>query len=173
MKKLFAAIILTIITLSSVWAEYKLDWSENNVHTGGIMTTTTKIDYENTDNQICTMDYRPVCAQVEVQCVTTPCNPIDETFSNACSAWDNKIIYTGECNSLVDSQKFLKYKKYDTTINARLNNLSQGVLSKMIVELNERMSAIENTKIAVFVQVEKTTQLAYIKELVLAQLAKR
>jgi hypothetical protein len=36
--------------------------------------------------QACTKEYRPVCGLVEVQCVTTPCNPVPETFGNACSA---------------------------------------------------------------------------------------
>jgi hypothetical protein len=44
--------------------------------------------------------YAPVCASVEVQCVTTPCNPIPETFSNGCFACANKQVKSyveGEC----------------------------------------------------------------------------
>lgn len=50
--------------------------------------------------QICTMEYAPVCGLVEVQCVTTPCDPVPETFSNGCSACSqgNVISYTpGAC----------------------------------------------------------------------------
>lgn len=50
--------------------------------------------------QLCTREYRPVCGLVEVQCITTPCNPIPETFSNACEACrqGNVISYTsGQC----------------------------------------------------------------------------
>ncbi len=36
--------------------------------------------------QICTMDYTPVCALVQVQCVTTPCPPLFETKGNECTA---------------------------------------------------------------------------------------
>ncbi len=36
--------------------------------------------------QICTMDYTPVCALVQVQCVTAPCPPLFETKGNACTA---------------------------------------------------------------------------------------
>jgi hypothetical protein len=40
-------------------------------------------------SQICTLDYRPVCAtrKTDIQCVTTPC-PAGElkTYANACSA---------------------------------------------------------------------------------------
>jgi hypothetical protein len=38
-------------------------------------------------NQIaCTMEYAPVCGSVQVQCVTSPCNPIRQTFGNSCMA---------------------------------------------------------------------------------------
>lgn len=50
--------------------------------------------------EACTMQYEPVCGLVEVQCVTTPCDPVPETFGNACSACaqGNVISYTkGEC----------------------------------------------------------------------------
>ncbi len=50
--------------------------------------------------QACTMEYAPVCGLVEVQCVTTPCPPIRETYSNGCSACaaGNVISYTpGDC----------------------------------------------------------------------------
>lgn len=46
--------------------------------------------------QICTMDYRPVCATRDtgVRCVTTPCPSSEQkTYSNACSACaDAKVI---------------------------------------------------------------------------------
>lgn len=36
--------------------------------------------------QICTMEYAPVCGAVDIQCITTPCDPVEQTFSNGCSA---------------------------------------------------------------------------------------
>ena len=39
---------------------------------------------------ICTMEYRPVCASVEVQCIKAPCDPIQETFGNSCAMRANK-----------------------------------------------------------------------------------
>lgn len=48
---------------------------------------------------ICTKEYMPVCGQVQVQCIKAPCNPIQETFGNACmakAAWATDIIQ-GEC----------------------------------------------------------------------------
>jgi len=50
--------------------------------------------------EACNRMYAPVCGLVEVQCVTTPCNPVPETFSNACTACaqGNVISYTeGQC----------------------------------------------------------------------------
>lgn len=51
---------------------------------------------------MCTMQYDPVCAEVQVQCVTTPCNPVKETFGNACMMNANKnakFLYNGECKT--------------------------------------------------------------------------
>lgn len=48
----------------------------------------------------CIEIYAPVCGLVEVQCITTPCPPVKETFGNSCSACarGNVISYTeGEC----------------------------------------------------------------------------
>lgn len=50
--------------------------------------------------EMCTMEYAPVCGLVQVQCITAPCDPIPETFSNGCSACSqgNVISYTeGAC----------------------------------------------------------------------------
>ncbi|MDP3880664.1 MAG: hypothetical protein Q8Q32_00575, partial [bacterium] len=48
----------------------------------------------------CIEIYQPVCGQVQVECVTTPCNPVPETFSNSCFACMNERVigYTqGAC----------------------------------------------------------------------------
>ena len=48
----------------------------------------------------CIEIYQPVCATVHVQCVTTPCDPVQETFANSCKACTNSLVssYTnGEC----------------------------------------------------------------------------
>jgi|GEM_PF-484000 len=50
--------------------------------------------------EACTKEYAPVCGLVQVQCITTPCNPVPETFSTGCVACSNQnvISYTeGEC----------------------------------------------------------------------------
>lgn len=35
---------------------------------------------------MCTMQYEPVCGEKQVQCITTPCDPIRSTYGNACMA---------------------------------------------------------------------------------------
>ncbi len=48
----------------------------------------------------CIEIYQPVCASVNVQCVTTPCDAVQETFANSCKACVNSLVssYTnGEC----------------------------------------------------------------------------
>lgn len=50
--------------------------------------------------EACIEIYQPVCASVRVECVTTPCDPVQETISNACKACQNDRVlsYTeGAC----------------------------------------------------------------------------
>jgi hypothetical protein len=48
----------------------------------------------------CTMQYDPVCGAKQVQCVTTPCYPVYETYGNSCMLGADKnatFIHEGEC----------------------------------------------------------------------------
>lgn len=50
--------------------------------------------------EACIELYAPVCGDVQVECITTPCNPVKETFSNSCFACaeERVISYTeGAC----------------------------------------------------------------------------
>jgi len=53
------------------------------------------------DNVVfCTEEYAPVCAEVQIECVTTPCNALKQTFSNLCFMNNNrqaKFLYKGAC----------------------------------------------------------------------------
>ena len=54
---------------------------------------------DNEDRKPCTREYRPVCGEVEVQCIKAPCPPLKTTFSNRCEAENAKAknITEGEC----------------------------------------------------------------------------
>jgi hypothetical protein len=43
--------------------------------------------------EVCAEIYAPVCASYQVECITTPCEPIPKTYSNRCFACaDNNVI---------------------------------------------------------------------------------
>jgi|GEM_PF-1557005 hypothetical protein len=49
---------------------------------------------------VCNQIYDPVCATVQIQCIKAPCNPIQQTFSNACEACHSQLVLgylKGEC----------------------------------------------------------------------------
>lgn len=51
--------------------------------------------------KVCTMEYAPVCAAKQVQCIKAPCYPVYQTYSNSCmaSADNARIIHQGECSA--------------------------------------------------------------------------
>ncbi len=52
-------------------------------------------------NRFCTKEYNPVCGLTQVECITTPCDPVPQTYGNGCSACSEErvISYTmGECS---------------------------------------------------------------------------
>jgi hypothetical protein len=48
---------------------------------------------------VCTMEYAPVCGMKTVQCITTPCDPLIDTYSNTCvmNVAGATKLYEGEC----------------------------------------------------------------------------
>lgn len=49
---------------------------------------------------MCTMEYSPVCAKVQVQCIRAPCYPVYQTFSNMCVMSQNSqavFAHNGVC----------------------------------------------------------------------------
>lgn len=57
---------------------------------------------EDRQAEACIEIYAPVCASYQVQCVTTPCNPVPKSYSNSCFACadQNVISYSeGVCAS--------------------------------------------------------------------------
>ena len=54
----------------------------------------------NESTAVCTTEYAPVCASVKVQCVTTPCEAVEQTFGNLCELNSNPnatYLRDGEC----------------------------------------------------------------------------
>lgn len=55
----------------------------------------------------CTMEYAPVCAKVEVQCVRAPCYPIYHTYSNTCmmsSESTAKMVHSDACTAFEEGR---------------------------------------------------------------------
>lgn len=53
-------------------------------------------------DMLCTMEYAPVCAKVQVQCIRAPCYPVYQTFSNSCVMSQTSqamMAHIGECTS--------------------------------------------------------------------------
>jgi len=51
---------------------------------------------------ICTMEFNPQCGLKPIACITTPCQPIYETFSNPCMLAGNNaaLVFEGQCGVL-------------------------------------------------------------------------
>ena len=49
----------------------------------------------------CTKEYMPVCGSKPIVCITTPCNPIQQTYSNRCNmnADGATFLYEGACRT--------------------------------------------------------------------------
>lgn len=47
----------------------------------------------------CTKEYKPVCGEQQIVCITTPCNPIQKTYGNRCmmEADGAKFLHEGAC----------------------------------------------------------------------------
>ncbi len=57
--------------------------------------------FASTPTQACTMQYKPVCAAYQVQCLQAPCYPVYRTYGNACMANVEKarFLHEGECTA--------------------------------------------------------------------------
>ncbi len=52
---------------------------------------------ESREAEACIEIYQPVCGQVQVECVSEPCEPVTETFSNSCFAcMDERVVSYSE-----------------------------------------------------------------------------
>ena len=57
--------------------------------------------FASTTTQACTMQYKPVCAAYQVQCIQAPCYPVYRTYGNACMANVEaaRFLHEGECTA--------------------------------------------------------------------------
>jgi len=78
MKKLVWVLLLVGILLSIIIILY---WNHTFEKRGFFYCTE-----EERNNSYCTKQLDPVCALKNIQCITEPCSPIQETYSNSCLA---------------------------------------------------------------------------------------
>ncbi len=104
--KLLIVLIIVTVLLVLVSQFYSVDFGQNvdddidlppqPPQTSGAINCLS--DQRNVD--ACIEIYQPVCGVVHVQCITEPCDPVEETFPNSCFACQNPLVssYTeGEC----------------------------------------------------------------------------
>jgi hypothetical protein len=69
----------------------------------------------------CTLEYAPVCAFVQVQCITTPCPPVQETFGNKCAASASTLptlmLYAGECRDRMSQPTVAQVNQVEKVLN--------------------------------------------------------
>lgn len=87
----------------------------------------------------CTMEYAPVCGEKQVQCITTPCDPIKQTYSNKCMAEADKakVLYTGECSGTCAKEGEMYssvYSEYPSKCCDGLTEWSSGFDTRVIKE---------------------------------------
>lgn len=92
-KKLIVWILMFFVAIFLLFLTFKPNTSKN----------TEKIFCEDSQRNVdaCIEIYQPVCGYVQIECITAPCNPVPETFSNNCFACSNSRVtyYTeGECD---------------------------------------------------------------------------
>lgn len=170
--------------LGWTWYVTNITWWENgNVtveyedgHIAEVLTlnvSTLDIVSSEDENRMCTLQYAPVCAQVQVQCIQAPCPPMEETFWNACMAWKNPIIYTWECSQYIDTDVLKKYEEKTSFVEGIILRISSTTLGRLSEKLN---TLIENTKLLRIVfemQQERITKYFFLKQIIDKEIMER
>ncbi len=106
MRKIFIPLVVLVAALTG---SYTLYFTAPDADAQDTAVSINRVDQpiavteclpEQRDVEACIEIYQPVCATIIVQCVTTPCDPVQETFANSCKACANSLVssYTeGEC----------------------------------------------------------------------------
>ena len=132
--------------------------------------TTAKEDHS---QKICTMEYAPVCAEVQVQCIKAPCYPVQQTFSNACMADDNPILYEWQCNNFVDIMTYKRYQQFENKLGKSLSNVPDDVLTRAVDRVDSMIDDYLSTKKQIDVIKKRVTQLVFVKQLINNELKNR
>lgn len=122
---------------------------------------------------ICTMEYAPVCAQVKNQCNEYPCFPVQQTFSNSCMAWNNKILYNFECDKYVDIYLYNKYMLSNDVVSDKISNVSTDILNQALELSNTLISRTKMLRIVDTIIKQRVTKYVYLKNMIMEELSKR
>ncbi|MAF79787.1 hypothetical protein CL629_01780 [bacterium] len=99
-KRIILLVVLVIAVIAGAF--YLYSTFLNRALEDSSVTNSRAVDClpEQRDVDACIEIYQPVCGIVNVQCVTTPCYPVQETFENSCKACSNSLVSSyveGEC----------------------------------------------------------------------------
>ena len=105
------------------------------------------------ETTMCTLEYMPVCASVQVQCIKAPCPPINETFGNACSMRANKnatFLYTGECKSGILAWTTWNIQSFDNKVATGADiSFENDTLSAHVCNIFNGSYSVEENKFLV------------------------
>lgn len=91
-SKMFSALVLSAVCVLTSCGTPAAPSSNTNTPAGSgsiINQTPGKVAQEDI---ICTEEYAPVCGKLQIQCITTPCDPVEQTFPNRCYAQRDKAV---------------------------------------------------------------------------------
>lgn len=150
MKKILTILVLSIMALASVGAEYNLDKQIDSDSTNTKLFTTT--NSQDDEIRFCTMQYDPVCG-------------VDgKTHGNACMAGYN-YLYEWECSDYINESKYSSYTKYDDKYTAIIQKAKDSTIEWAITILNDSIEATKQLKIVKWVQVQRITAYSYLRDL--------
>ncbi len=173
MKKIIAIMILLFISSWFVQAtDNNIVWWDKDEHgcipSAGYTWNADKNQctraWEETKEEvrICTMEYAPVCSINWV------------TYGNKCTAWDEKIAYTWECDKYIDNNLLKKFNLlYKNRLIKKLSNISDEKLVKAIEKADKLIENTKLLKITEELQRERITKYKFLRDLISSELASR
>jgi len=125
-------IIYLIILLSIVGLVWSWDFREKDTTTNEPLSVECTAEQRNAD--FCIEIYQPVCATVNIQCIKAPCDPIEQTYSNSCTACSNSLVSSyveGECEVEKTTEK--SHKDISYNIEGESFLLKDGYLEELVL----------------------------------------